>query len=228
MKLSTMDKKSFIIGMCLGDGYIFKGKNAVNYNISCTHNPNQYDYLIWKMEMLKNNLTKNYWISMKKTKFTGKGSFSGNVDKEYLMYVGVLGTHTLTTQVYKEMYVNGTKIVTKDILNQLTPLGIAVWYMDDGNLGYRKNPNGSIKSRNVALHIQGFDYQSQINIMEYFKETWGIETKLHKDRDHFRLWINTPNSIKFLKIVAPYVNLVDCMRYKIDLKYEKKSIDLFN
>ena len=55
MKLSTTDKKSFIIGMLLGDACTRLGKNAINYNISCTHNPSQYEYLLWKMEILKEN-----------------------------------------------------------------------------------------------------------------------------------------------------------------------------
>ncbi|MBS4209624.1 hypothetical protein [Bacillus sp. FJAT-50079] len=228
MKLSTTDKKSFLIGMIMGDGHIRKGKKAVNYNISCTHNPKQYDYLVWKMEILKQNLTKNYWLTTKETKFTGKGSYSGNAGKVYTMHVGQLGTHPLVTQVYKESYISNKKIVTRHLLNQLTPLGLAIWYMDDGNLGYRKNPNGSIKSRNVTLHTEGFDSESQNNIIGYFKEIWDIEARLHKSRDKYKVWMNVPNSIKFLKLVAPYVKMVPCMHYKIDLKYEKKTVDLFN
>lgn len=228
MILSTIDKKSFLIGMNLGDGCLRIGKNAKHYNICCTHNPKQYDYLIWKMEVLKENLQKNYWIQSKKTHFSGKAVFNGNDGKEYDMYSAMLGSHSLVTLIHKEMYVNGIKVVSNDVLEQLTPIGLAIWYMDDGCLSYHKNPNGSIKSRNVMLHIQGFDSISQQNIVNYFKETWDIETRLHKDRDHYRLWMNTPNSIKFLKIVAPFVNLVPCMKYKIDLKYERKDIDLFN
>jgi len=228
MKLSTTDKTSFIIGMLLGDGSTRSGKSAINYNISCTHNPKQYDYLLWKMEILKNNLTKNYWLNDKTTKFTGKGVYPGNIGKEYLMHVGTLGTHPLVTKVRKEMYENNIKTVPMSVLSQITPIGLAVWYMDDGSLSYRKNKNGSIKSRNVTLHIQGFDYQSQLNIVQYFQEEWGIETRLHKARDKYKLWMNTPNSIKFLKIVAKYVTMVPCMRYKLDLKYEKKTVDLFN
>mgnify|MGYP002507818573 CR=1 FL=1 len=228
MKLSTIDKKSLLIGMTLGDGYIRKGTKAVHYNISCTHNPKQYDYLIWKMELLKENLTKNYWLTIKNTKFNGKGVFDGNVGKEYIMHQGELGTHPLVTEVYKESYISNKKIVTKEFLNQLTPIGLAVWYMDDGNLGYRKNPNGSIKSRNVTLHVEGFDEDSQKNIIRYLKDVLDIDASLQKSRDKYKVWMNVPNSIKFLKIVAKYVQMVPCMRYKIDLKYEKKSIDLFN
>jgi hypothetical protein len=228
MKLSTMDIKSFLIGMTLGDGHISKGKNALHYNISCTHNPKQYDYLLWKMEILKENLTKNYWLTTKKTKFSGKGAHKGNAGKEYIMHVGALGTHPLTTKVYSETYFDKRKIVTLELLKQLSPLGLAIWYMDDGNLGYRKNPNGSIKSRNVTLHTEGFDEDSQQNIIIYLKQNWDIVARLHKSRDKYKVWMNTPNSIKFLKLVAPYVKMVPSMHYKIDLKYEKKSIELFD
>lgn len=228
MLLSTADKESFLIGMLLGDGTLRLGKNAKNYNIGCTHNPKQYEYLIWKMEILKLNLQKNYWISKVKSRFTGNAVHKGNVNKVYDMYVSYLGTHTLCTKIRKEMYRDNKKFISYKLLQQLTPIGLAVWYMDDGNLAYKKNKDGSICSREVTLHIQGFDRISQENIKNYFNDILGIDARLHKARDSYKLWMNTSNSIIFLKIVAKYVNLVPCMRYKIDLKYENKSVDLLN
>ena len=230
MLLTKEDLISFIIGTCLGDGHLRLGKNAVNYNITCTHNPKQYDYLIWKMNILSNNLQKKYWISKTKTHFAGKAISEGNSGKEYEMYKGTTGTHTLLTYIYKLLYVDNVKFISQEVLQQLTPIGLAVWYMDDGNLAYQKDRNypNVIASRNVTLHIQGFDKNSQLNIVQYFKDVYGIETKLHKARDKYKLWMNTSNSIKFLKIVAPYVNLVECMKYKIDLKYKSKNINLIS
>lgn len=228
MKMLKEDVISFIIGTCLGDGHLSVGKNAVNYNITCTHNPKQYDYLIWKMEFLKENLQKNYWVCKSTTHFSGKAMFKGNVNKKYDMYRGTVGTHTLTTYVHKLLYVENKKHISKEVLSLLTPIGLAVWYMDDGNLAYQKDRNypDVIASRNVTLHIQGFDEESQNNIVWYFQKVLNIEVKLHKARDKFKLWMNTKNSISFLKIVAPYVNLVECMKYKIDLKYKTKKIEL--
>lgn len=230
MILTKEDIVSFIIGMCLGDSNLSIGKNAVNYNINCTHSPRQYDYLIWKMEILKENLQKGYWIRKEKSRIGGKAICDGNRDKEYDIYRGTLGTHTLATHIHNLLYVNNKKIVPMDALNLLTPIGLAVWYMDDGNLAYQKDRRypGVIASRNVTLHIQGFDCDSQNNIIQYFQENLGLDARLHKARDKFKLWMNTETSIEFLKIVAPYVNLVECMRYKIDLKYKKKNIDLIS
>jgi recombination protein RecA len=228
MLLIKKDLVSFIIGMCLGDSNMRLGKNAVNYNLICTHNPNQYDYMIWKMDILKENLEKNYWVNKINTKFSGKGINDGNKNKTYEMYKAVFGTHTLITSIYKRMYIENKKYVPEEILNNLTPIGLAIWYMDDGNLAYQKDRNypNIIAGRNVTLHIQGFNNESQINIVNYFKDTWNIETRLHKARDKYKLWMNTKNSIEFLKIVAPYVNLVECMKYKIDLKYKTKNINI--
>lgn len=224
MLLSKEEKKSVLIGMNLGDGCLHLGKKARNYNITCTHNPKQYDYLIWKMELLKENLGKNYWISEKKSHFSGKAIHNGNINKEYIMYQASLGSHPMVTQLHKEMYdVNNKKIVTKNILQQLTPIGIAIWFMDDGCLSYKKNKDGSICSREITLHIQGFDDESQENIKNFFKERYNIDSKLHKDRNHKRLWMNTTNAKKFLEIVEQYVKLVPCMNYKTDMKY-KNSI----
>lgn len=222
MKLSKEDMRSFIIGMLLGDGSTSLGKNAKNYNLNCCHNPKQYEYLIWKYDILKENLCKNYWTHKYKSHFSGKALHKGNANKEYDMYRASLGTHTLVTYIRKVMYVDNKKFVSMDLLNMLTPIGLAIWYMDDGNLAYKKNKDGSICSREISLNIQGFDNESQENIVEYFKNVFGIESRLHKTRDKRRLWMNTTNSKKFLEIVKEYVSLVECMHYKIDLKYGYK------
>ena len=222
MKLSKEDLTSFIIGMLLGDGSTALGKNAVNYNLKCKHNPKQYDYLIWKYDILKENLGKNYWVSKTKSHFAGKALHPGNAGKEYVMYSVSLGTHTLVTHIRKIMYINNKKFVSPRLLKLLTPIGLAIWYMDDGCLSYRKNKDGTICSREITLNIQGFDNISQENIVKYFKDTFDIDGRLHKDRDNRRLWMNTTNSKKFLSIVKDYVLLVDCMKYKIDMRYGYK------
>jgi len=215
MLLSKEDKVSFLIGMVLGDGYIRKGKNAVNYNISCTHNPKQYEYMLWKMEILKENLNKNYWTNKMKTHFSGKAVFTGNKDKIYEMYKSVLGTHTLVTNLYKRMYNENGKYVSKSILNELTPIGIAIWFMDDGTLSIVKHKDGRNKTKRIFLHIQGFDSKSQKNIQEFFNDNYNLNASLQRDRNHFRLYIPAASVDLFLNIVSPFVSLVACMRYKI-------------
>lgn len=223
MKLDYDEKRSFIIGMLLGDGHTRIGKNAINYNLLCTHNPKQYDYMIWKMEILKENLSKNYWISENVSRFAGKAQFAGNKDKLYKIFSACLGSDSLVTSIRKEMYEKNIKKISVNILNQVSPLGIAIWYMDDGNLAYKKNKDGSICSREISLHIQGFDYDSQLNVVEFFKNSFDIDSRLHKSRNKYKLWMNTTNSLKFLKLVCPYVNMIDCMKYKTDLKYNENN-----
>lgn len=228
MLLSKQDTISFMIGMLYGDGHLSKGKYAKNYNLGCTHNPKQYDYLIWKMNTISETLGKKYWVRTKKSHFGGKAITEKNKGKEYLMYVGTMGTHTLVTKMHNLMYnSDNKKIATLDILRLLTPIGLAIWYMDDGNLAYKKNPDGTICSREVSLHIEGLDYKSQNCVQQYFQEDLGLDARLHKARDSRKLWMNTTNSKKFIEIVKPYVELIDCMRYKIDMKYHlsKNSVN---
>jgi 23S rRNA G2445 N2-methylase RlmL len=216
MILSKEDLKSFIIGMLLGDGYLHLGKNSINYNIGCTHNPKQYDYMIWKMEILKENLHKNYWTREIDSVFSGKAIFEGNKNKIYKMFHSILGSHTFITNIHKEMYENKKKIVPYSILDQLTPIGISVWFMDDGTLSIRKHKDGRNKTKCIFLHIQGFDSESQLNIQKYFNEKYNFESSLHKDREHLRLYIPARKTEDFLSIVNPYVSLIDCMKYKLN------------
>lgn len=57
-------------------------------------------------------------------------------------------THTLFNPVYELFYGNGKKHITPGIVAKyLTPLGLAHWIMDDGNLNH---------FRSMVLHTQGF------------------------------------------------------------------------
>ena len=63
---------------------------------------------------------------------------------------------------FKEFYYNPDK--TACILNNLdnlTPLSLAIWYMDDGGLSQQKDKNGNIKANDLMLNTH-FLMQSPI------------------------------------------------------------------
>lgn len=71
-------------------------------------------------------------------------------------------------QYYRELFYNESKQVSQEVLDLLEPLGIAVWFMDDGNLYY----NGNIC--HLTLSVNGFDDESVNRIINYFKNNYNI------------------------------------------------------
>jgi hypothetical protein len=106
--------------------------------------------------------------------------------------------------------------VTSKILNRLTDLGLSILFMDDGSLiphSYRKD--GSIRALKLRLHTSNFTYNEHLIMKEYFEKK-SIYFNITRDKKYYCLSTGKKDSISnFVNIVSPFVNLVDCMKYKI-------------
>jgi len=123
-KLSKQDLRSCIIGMVLGDAYIGLGNRCKNAHIAIAHGPKQKEYLLWKMEILKQIQNSSYRV-VERDKLV-KGKF-------YKTHEIISTIHPVFTKYYNQFYRGHKKIITRKILDKLTPIGLAIWYMDDGS-----------------------------------------------------------------------------------------------
>ena len=89
-------------------------------------------------------------------------------------------------------YVNGSKIVNMEILNELRDIGLAIWYGDCGK----------IKKNKVILNTNNFGKKGTDIIAQYFNEV-GVECSVLKERkNNYRLQMTEEGSVKFLSIIA--------------------------
>jgi len=183
-----------ILGTLLGDGCLTKKQTEKNYALIIAHSVKQKEYLWWKIEEISNL-------------FTMQIQFYRNHYGETLSIQSY--HHPFFTELHKRFYSNGKKRVTEEILDELTPLSLAVWYMDDGT--FRIDKRNKYYSRGEArLSTQGFDNESLEKIKKYFKEVWDIETTIQKEKT---IRFGADNVGKFLDIVRPYI--IPSMQYKI-------------
>lgn len=130
----------------------------------------------------------------------------------------------LFTKLHRWFYATGKKIVTDKILYRLTPLGLALWYMDDGYLAYIKK-NGKIRGREIKIYTCSFSYEEHLKMVDYFEKAHGIKWRIGKIRTGGKTFYNlatgTEEGVKFFKIINPYIP--ESMRYKLDLKYSYSS-----
>lgn len=200
------DFNGILIGMVLGDSYIGVNKTKTLAYLETLHKSSHKSYLVWKQKLVnykfettfkyKNN--NGYDAFMIRTKFEKK-----------LIYLR------------KDFYVNNRKTVKSNLLNRLTDLGLAIWYMDDGCLSLGRK-NGKINRRNIFLNTQGFGLEGNQLIQKWLLSKYDISSNINQNRG-FRLRLNTSNTLKFVEIVSPFVSLVPCMQYKIDLQYNLES-----
>lgn len=127
--------------------------------------------------------------------------------KEYTTLTLRTTNHSYFTRLRKIFYPYGKKIIRRKLLNKLTPLGLATWFMDDGTTG--------INNRNYPqLFISTCSYPMVDNqiIRSYFLENYGIEIKIHGGK-YPRLYFNKPNAKKLVEIIKPYI--IPSMQYKL-------------
>lgn len=208
IEILTKEQLGIIVGSLLGDSSIPKKlKNQGNHYIDITHSEKQLDYLKYKIHIFEKYGFKVSNIYKRKVK----------TYIEYSVHIYYPQNPNVINALRWWFYNNGKKYFTYKMLNYLTPLGMAIWFMDDGSKAIHYNKNHTnIKSR--ELYISTYMSKTEhCSIIKFFNKL-GIVCKERKDRDKFRLAMNSTNAKKFISIISPFI--CSSMQYKIDLQYK--------
>lgn len=193
--------RDLIIACSLGDGCINKlGQLIFN------HSWKQYDYSMWKYNLLKRNGIKIGKIN----RFEGSNGYL-NYTIQYRYRTSV----TMFNKVLRRcMYKDGHKYYRRGLLNRLTPQGLAIWFMDDGTI-LRRKYKGVYKG--FYLRISTYCSAEQADeIIKYFKEEYDIHpTKVceHSKRDLYTINFGAKEGKKLINIIKPY--MCPAMMYKV-------------
>lgn len=119
---------------------------------------------------------------------------------------------------------SGKKIASEFVLKRITPFGLLLWYLDDGNLSIHtktKNDGKYSVSRFANIATHSFTYENQKLICKILKERFDLDIAIHKDRQHYKLYLNATNFRKFYDIVREYLPYIPQeFEYKFNMKYE--------
>jgi len=183
----SKEEYQVILGSFLGDGSAEIELNRARYRTN--HSLKQKEYVDWLVSKLGRLVRTGPRIS--------KNGGWGTLNYSF----GTLG-HPQILELATELYPNNIKTVTREYLNKLSSLGLAVWWMDDG-------------SDNGVLSTHSFSKKENEIIAEYLKEKWNISSKVSKDKDKDLYYIHIKHSsLKTLKRVIEK-HIPDCMKYKI-------------
>ena len=95
------------------------------------------------------------------------------------------------------------KKIPKTIKRSLTPLGLAVWIMDDGS-----RDKGCVR---ISTH--NFSYSDQLKLQKILKAEFGIKCNIQKAKDKFWLWIKSESIPRLVKLIRPY--FIPSLLYKL-------------
>lgn len=208
------ESRNLLIAMLLGDGTICKGKGTCFMKLH--QGRKQREFIEWKASKLNeygipNSGVKEYFT---KTNFTN--------GEKWANYVCRISSNPFIYVLRRVIYKPEGKTFTRKLLNRVNALGLAIWYMDDGSLNFKKhaNKNGKKKIHGIFLRISTCLPKDIAQVyIDWLKEEWGVSFYMVHEgskKDSYSLCCGTNEAIKFINIVKKYVEEVPSMRYKIE------------
>ena len=185
----TARQIDIIRGSLLGDGCSFAYKYRANYTTN--HSYKQKDYVDWLYTELENIVRTKPRVSIN----AGWGTYSYSLS--------TIGYEKLF-EINNELYINRKKTITREYLDKLTPLSLAVWWADDG-------------SACGMFSTHSFSEEENIIIRDYLISTYNIDCEVKKDTIHDLYYIRiTGSGMRTLAtVIKDY--LPECMLYKIGI-----------
>jgi recombination protein RecA len=190
-----------VLGGLMGDGNLSPGHHAASdvTRFRMGHGAKQVAYLDWKASLLGN-------IEQSRTTGSRGATF---VDCTSLPELG---------ELRRAVYIGGKKVLSWDYLKALTPLALAIWYMDDGSFTLRANGlqertrDGSGRSE---ICVQAMSADSRQRLVQHLADTFGIKGRL-TERGARRQAVITfakDETTKLHALIGPYVH--PSMQYKL-------------
>lgn len=195
--------KKALLGTVLGDANLAihpesSSANSDNAKLTLIQGARQLDYLLWKMQLLY-PLVGDFNVKL-------LPSTSGNI-----VLHAVTKYKKCLKHAFKDFYIPGNelrhykKIARLNVLRRLTPLSLAIWYMDDGCLYY----DGS-RIKGLRLGTYGFSKNENESICTYLKECWNIDSlvdvRLQQSNIYYCIRLRVDETKKFLDIVRDFIH----------------------
>jgi recombination protein RecA len=190
-----------ILGSLMGDGALspnLRGRSGTRFRMG--HGADQSAYLDWKVSLL-DNIPHCRTSNAKGAVFADFTPLPELGELREIVYFG-----------------DGKKHLTWDYLKNLTPLALAVWYMDDGcftvrSKGAQERTRGG--TGRIEICVEAMSPGSRERLASYLRDAYQLDVKLTSRgaRKISVLQFTTAASAEFQKLIAPYVH--PSMDYKL-------------
>ena len=195
-KLSLSKRqKEILIGLLLGDGHLEQLYSPTLGRLKVEHSYKQKNYVDWLYTEFKN------WVRTKPKIRSVKAW--GKLRKNYRF--STYG-HRILGKFQERFYESKKKIVPYDLEKDITPLGLAIWYMDDGSIKSRKH-------KGIFLNTQGFERDDIKNLQKILRNKFRISSTTRKDKNGKQIYLGGKSGEKFIALIKPYI--ISSMEYKI-------------
>jgi recombination protein RecA len=191
-----------VLGAVMGDGNLSpavrRDQDSARFRMG--HGAKQAKYLAWKTSMLA-NIAHSNTANAKGAVFTDFTPLAELCELRRAVYLG-----------------DGKKHLSWDYLKALTPLALAVWYLDDGTFTLRsKGLQGRTEggSGRIEICVEAMSPGSRERLVDYLRDTHGLDVKIRLagSQTISVLQFTTAASARFQELIAEYVH--PSMEYKL-------------
>jgi recombination protein RecA len=190
-----------ILGSLMGDGALspnLRGRSGTRFRMG--HGAKQAAYLDWKVSLLE-NIPHCRMSNAKGAVFADFTPLPELGELREIVYFG-----------------DGKKHLTWDYLKSLSPLALAVWYMDDGcftvrSKGVQERTRGG--TGRIDICVEAMSPGSRDRLVSHLRDAYRLDVKLTARGAQKKavLQFTTAASEGFQKLIAPYVH--PSMEYKL-------------
>jgi hypothetical protein len=190
----TDRQKQILVGMLLGDAHLERQQGALAARLKIEHSVAQKAYVDWKY------LEWRDWVRTPpkaRVRRNRLGTSSTNVGFSTL-------SHVELERFRLEFYRDRRKVIPRDL--ELTPLSMAVWFMDDGS-------KKSSQCRGLYLNTQSFTRAEVVLLQRVMERDVGVRTTVRRQRDGLQIYVpasSTPGLAAFITR-----EMLPSMRYKL-------------
>lgn len=179
----TPIQKQVLLGKLLGDGTLNTARHGTA-DVSFGHREQDYEYLEWTLRALGGI------ASYTETRISGYGS---------TMVRGRTTRTAAISQTFSDFLIDGRKTVPWWVADQLTPLSMAFWYMDDGCLQH-----GEEQECAAVFSVCSFAREECETLIRGLAK-FCIEGVYYQHGGYSYIRLNSDEAEKFFLLVAPYV-----------------------
>jgi len=189
------------LGGLMGDSALSPTRSGHGARLRWGHGPKQVEYGDWKASLFANVTV----------------SRSSNATGAVFHDVQSMAE---LAELRRAVYSDEGKVFSSDYLKHLTPLSLAIWYMDDGSFSLRakglqrRTADGSGRS---DICVQAMEPTTRVRLAEYLADTWDIRPKLIERGGKAVLVFARDETTKLHALVAPFVH--PSMQYKLLPRY---------
>ena len=183
----SREQKSILFGIILGDGYLQKtGKK--NARLRLEHGGDQKEYLLWKANKLEKF-------------FQGKAKYLERIHpiskRRYSYWRHQSQSTPYLGKLRNIFYPDGKKKIPEDLEKYLTPLMLAVWYMDDGYY--------YLRDRCSYLYLGNVSQGEAEIVAQVLSKKFDIVTRIKQKKKGYAIYFSPKETQKLKNLIKNHI-----------------------